>query len=319
MMSNANSNRSLPPFWGTEAGHSLLKAVDPLGLAVFAVHIGKQAGLDESDYPRVYPWCGYPLPGLHEVAPRAPLAKKVTNLEWLGHPIFWLFGDVLMAQSAPASSEFDTEPVMVTALRLALQMEITGLFDVENGEWANILDAIGLNVEDPFDVIRIKAWQNGAADSLLDGFNLGDTIMKDVPASMVHSIIFDANLLGIVASYTGTLSAFLFRSIIVTLLEGNDVEQMISYAQLIGVMVSDFVGSVMDENVFKRWLELTKNVESVSSDARRDVGVISGILQEMFGILDAICVNNDDIVDGLYQQIQALDDEIANLKVFTEE
>jgi hypothetical protein len=76
----------------------------------------------------------------------------------------WL-PDRLSAPSADDSSD-------VFAVRVALELTITGLYDVETGTWLDILSTVGLDVDDDIVQARITEWLEGAPDAELDSIDL---------------------------------------------------------------------------------------------------------------------------------------------------
>jgi hypothetical protein len=101
-----------------------------------------------------------------------PLAKRELGKHWAAvtepssfwHPLFWLPERL----AAPAAGE----RIDVWAVRIALELTITGLYDVESGTWLDVLSTVGLDSEDPVVQGRITEWLEGEPDEDLDSIDL---------------------------------------------------------------------------------------------------------------------------------------------------
>lgn len=90
--------------------------------------------------------------------------------EMMWHPLMWLPAHVT------ARAEFDgrRETSDEFAVRVAIQLLESNLYDHVSGTWLDILAVGGLDVDDPADVERVRLWLAGGGDSLLD--SLSDTV-----------------------------------------------------------------------------------------------------------------------------------------------
>ena len=101
-----------------------------------------------------------------------PLARRAPGTRWAAdaepaafwHPNFWLPERL----SAPVGDE----RIDVWAIRVALELTITGLYDVETGTWLDVLSTVGLDSDDPVVQARITEWLEGAPDEDLDRIDL---------------------------------------------------------------------------------------------------------------------------------------------------
>jgi hypothetical protein len=111
-----------------------------------------------------------------------PLATRVPGSRWADatdpaafwHPLLWLPPRL----AAPAAGE----RIDVWAVRIALEVTMTGLYDVETGTWLDILSTIGLDVDDEITQARITEWLDGGADEDLDSIDLSSGL--DDPADL---------------------------------------------------------------------------------------------------------------------------------------
>jgi hypothetical protein len=70
-----------------------------------------------------------------------------------------------------------TETTDLWVIRVALELEVSGVYDEETGTWTDVLDGVDLSVEDPRDVERVRRWLKGAVDHVLD--DLDESFMND--------------------------------------------------------------------------------------------------------------------------------------------
>lgn len=97
-----------------------------------------------------------------------PLTVRDAEVHWpadtepsaFWHPLMWL--PERLAEPA------DDERTDVWAVRVALEMTVSGLYDVETGTWLDVLSTVGLDSEDPVVQARITEWLEGTADADLD-------------------------------------------------------------------------------------------------------------------------------------------------------
>lgn len=101
-----------------------------------------------------------------------PLATRAPGSRWpatteaaaFWHPLLWLPPRL----AAPAEGEL----INVWAVRIALELTVTGLYDVESGTWLDILSTVGLDADDEIVQARITEWLDGAPDAELDSIDL---------------------------------------------------------------------------------------------------------------------------------------------------
>ncbi|MFC8797331.1 hypothetical protein ACFT2C_06335 [Promicromonospora sp. NPDC057138] len=155
-----------------ERGESLLLPMSALDVALRNTDFIRATGL-VPDCVLCTPHVAVALPRYHadgRLAARDPIAPAE-----LWHPLFWLPAEV--AGRYVLEQEDGTqaiEPDEVWAVRVALQMSVSGLYDVESGTWCDVLADRGLDVTDDAVLARIRRWQTGEHDDVLDGIELAD-------------------------------------------------------------------------------------------------------------------------------------------------
>jgi len=158
---------------GVPAGVALLDCASAydlaIGYAVFREHTGLGHADLVSEFAVATPLPAYP-DGVEDHDRRWPGVRP----EALWHPAFWLPEQIWPRQVR----EDLTEPDPVWAIRICLELEAAGLYLPDRG-WRDVLHDVGLRVEDPADLDRIRAWQQGAEDPALDRLDLSGRLVRD--------------------------------------------------------------------------------------------------------------------------------------------
>lgn len=160
--------------WFTEPGESLVDLASapthPFVTASRFDEVLEQTGLPQGSL--VAPdSIAFPL------APRWPgeddYAKMRGGLLW--HPLFWLPLEVSLPSVSkhPVTGEETMEGTDEFGLRVALELEASGLYDAESGSWLDVLMTfVGLDADDPAVQQRVLAFFGGAEDAELAGIDL---------------------------------------------------------------------------------------------------------------------------------------------------
>lgn len=194
--------------------------------------------LDEShinaDDVVISPLVGFPIP----VPKRDPLGNLLrwegVNPAMLWHPLFWLPKSVIskIVILSPAGEE-RVESADEFAMRVAAQCLYAGLFDVESGNWVDVLDLYGLDVNDPAVQERLTAWTAGGEDAELSAIDLTD-LFTDAKAD-IHSENVSATLAGVpffVRAQWALTADQAIRSVHDAREEGATGELALDYAQM---------------------------------------------------------------------------------------
>lgn len=85
--------------------------------------------------------------------------------------------------SKPAAGfEVYTETQDLWVVRVALEMEESGVYDTETGTWFDVLAHVGIDIDNHVDVDRVRRWLSGDVDNDLDLLDTGlemDRIITD--------------------------------------------------------------------------------------------------------------------------------------------
>lgn len=121
-----------------------------------------------------------------------------TRPEMMWHPLMWLPEWVYTRQVAdPETSRLENDDEY--AVRIALDLAETEMYDAASGTWLDVLALAGLDVDDPSDLQRVRAWLAGAPDRLLEELHDEvDELMDMTPPEATQSL---AQHLGVEQSY----------------------------------------------------------------------------------------------------------------------
>lgn len=104
-------------------------------------------------------------------------AWQGVNPAALWHPLFWL-PDRLSGRYQIQGSDgaVTMEGADTWAVRVCLELSMSGLYDAATGTWVDVLALHGLDIDDPAAIERVSRWQAGAPDPVLDGIDLGPVV-----------------------------------------------------------------------------------------------------------------------------------------------
>ena len=123
--------------------------------------------------------CAIPLPTYTAVPPAGRQFREV-NPEVMWHPLFWLPRRIAGRYKLPTgpNGELEPERSSVWSIRVALELTVSGLYSQDEG-WVDVLDTVGVDVDSEADLERIRKWQGGSGDTLLDAIDLAPYLHLD--------------------------------------------------------------------------------------------------------------------------------------------
>lgn len=157
---------------GVPAGLALLDCGSAYDLAVGYAEFRDHTGLDHAELISEFV-VATTLPAYPDAAEEHDRRWTRVNPRALWHPAFWLPTEVWVRQVVGDL----VEPDPVWAVRVCLELEAAGLYRPDRG-WRDVLHDVGLRVEDEADLARIRAWQGGAADPVLDSIDLTSRLLR---------------------------------------------------------------------------------------------------------------------------------------------
>ena len=177
-----------------EEGESLLVASDPVRSLANHVGAANAIGVRQADLiaSRMSP-VPFPVEGLRRNGRR--IDGVSASMMWL--PLLWLperlisraefqfvdgeilvvdrhghfAGDPHAIEEPIAGYPVSTETTDLWVIRVALELEAAGAYDPESGTWLDVLDTVGINIDEIDDVRRVRRWLNGQSDADLDDLN----------------------------------------------------------------------------------------------------------------------------------------------------
>ena len=98
----------------------------------------------------------------------------------LWHPLMWLPERLAgRYQLEDADGYVSTEDDDTWAVRVCLELTLSGMYNVDDGTWVDVLALYGLDIDDPATLDRIRWWQSGESDPILDAIDLSAEIDVD--------------------------------------------------------------------------------------------------------------------------------------------
>lgn len=180
---------------------SLLSDGEPLLLARSAIEAATRftTFAEVSGLPQVSvlstPLCATPLPlftdfGTHpDGSPRRRWAG--TRPEFMWHPLMWLpqrvAGRYSLSDSATGTQRLEDDDLW--AIRVALEVTASGLYEPATGTWFDVLDSVGIDIETPDGLDRVRRWLDGSPDETLDGIDLSGYLDIDPPSWALESAL----------------------------------------------------------------------------------------------------------------------------------
>lgn len=158
-------------------GEPLLLARSTIDTAVRFRAFGEEFGLPSNALISTM-LCSVPLPiytdfGIDEHG-RSRRRWAGTRPETMWHPLMWLpprlAGRYTFHDSTTGMQTQEADEVW--AIRVCLELSLSGLYDAETGTWLDVLSTVGLDIEDEMDLARVEDWLRGESDPLLDTIDL---------------------------------------------------------------------------------------------------------------------------------------------------
>lgn len=167
-----------------EEHEPLLLSRSALKLAERVTQFSQISGIPESALT-MSPLCAIPMPiwpgdfGTSETG-RPRRRWEGVRPEFMWHPLMWLPEHMSgLYQIQKDDGTVKTEDLESWQARLALELTQSGLYDPLTGTWLDILDSVGIDVEDDLDQARIQDWLDGEPDEVLDAIDLTSYLVVD--------------------------------------------------------------------------------------------------------------------------------------------
>jgi hypothetical protein len=157
----------------TSPGEPLLLARDPIESVIRFGQFAEQSGIDTTELVASHT-VAVPLPIWPESWPACTRRWTGARSELMWHPLMWLPRHLANRVELPVEGnrqrrqESDDE----WAIRVALEMTASGLYDQTTGTWLDVLATVDIDVDQPRAQARLATWLAGGPDSTLDGIDL---------------------------------------------------------------------------------------------------------------------------------------------------
>lgn len=167
----------------TAPGEQLLIAPSAWDVATRFAEMVDATGLP-GDFVHTSPLVAVPLPI------RTTKSDERTGRNWpatvhaeiMWHPLMWLPDRVALRYRIASDEDprgYTIETDEEWAVRVALEATAAGLYDAETGTWLDVLDTVGLDIDNPVDLARVEEWLDGEPDPALDGIDISDAFVTD--------------------------------------------------------------------------------------------------------------------------------------------
>ncbi|WP_156891408.1 hypothetical protein [Agromyces subbeticus] len=167
----------------TEPGERLIVASNAWDVATRFTDMVDATGLP-GDFIHTTPLVAVPLPirtvhGDERTGRRWP---STVHPEFMWHPFMWLPDRVALRYRIASDDDprgYTLETDAEWAVRVALEVTATGLYDTATGTWLDVLDTVGLDIDNSVDLARVEEWLNGEPDADLDRIDISDAFAAD--------------------------------------------------------------------------------------------------------------------------------------------
>lgn len=161
--------------WMTEPGEPLLLSRDPIESVIRFGQFSEQTGID-TDSVYAGRLVAIPLPIYPETWAPGTRRWGGTKAQMMWHPIMWLPTYTTTRQNLPSDRAEGTSPETDDewAIRVALELTASGLYDDATGTWLDVLATVGIDIDRPEAQARVAAWLSGRSDPELDGIDLSE-------------------------------------------------------------------------------------------------------------------------------------------------
>ena len=154
--------------WLLSPGEPLILGSSPLEAAVRFGEVVESLRVS-GDEVTVSQICALPVPAQSQ-SPRLLARTCDPGIAW--NPMVWLPNRLIVPDGEPLQRD-------IHALRVCLELTASGLYDPVSGTWVDVLDLVGIDVDDEAGLERVVRWQAGGADPALDAVSMSEA-MTDV-------------------------------------------------------------------------------------------------------------------------------------------
>lgn len=235
----------------------------------------RDSGMDEADVLSAT-IVSTPLPDYTRI-PEGRRRWPGLSAALMWHPLMWLPPRlarpyVLVEEQADGGGHERLEGPTELAIRVALELTASGLYDADTGGWVDVLDLFGIDITAPGALDRIDAWLAGGRDDDLDRIDLSAYI--DDAADPDWAVRAVAELFDDLVASTWHLVADDLSGAL-TGLEGSTGEQILTR---LGTVMTIATGSIGDAvvglnlNLAQRLDQIRGSLSAVPTDPQSLLG-----------------------------------------------
>ena len=185
-MSTTPLRRHLQP----QADESLLLSMIALDVPYRLEEFAEASGLPDE---RIYssPLLSIPLPLYLDDTDDDQRHWSSVKPSIMWHPLMWLPPRVADRYTVPTDKDPNAlEDDDMWAVRVALEMTASGLYDQAEGGWVDILHLVGVDITSETGLAQVQRWLNGSPDPILDEIDLDAYLTADDdPDWAIRSVI----------------------------------------------------------------------------------------------------------------------------------
>lgn len=104
--------------------------------------------------------------------------NRCAPADMLWNPLLWLPERLALPCTIDNNGALETESVLHWRIRVALELTMSGIYRSDEATWVDVLALYGLDIAEEYTIARVKAWQAGGSDAILDTIDLDD-YMRD--------------------------------------------------------------------------------------------------------------------------------------------
>lgn len=285
--------------FATEAGEELLLARGAFGMAVKYNEMLEATGLP-SEAIISDPIVSVPMPRYEKEYTGEGNRWPSVKAPMLFHPLFWL--PKSLSDRYLLTHPDDPNPVLETdqmwMVRVALTLSASGLYDAESGSWVDILATVGIDIENKADQRRIREWQAGGPDDLLDSIDLTEYLAVKDETNEAWALNLSILMLEDLkrASWALIATDLLDNVDLAVENRGKDREQMAIQIKTASNMSTALLASVPDEDglpLLDFWVE---QEDEINSGALKISEVFDGPLKKIEEKLEYIVDSYSDSI-----------------------
>jgi hypothetical protein len=201
-------------------------------------------------------------------------------------------------------SEGSIESDVEWAVRVSLEVTLSGIYDPIDGSWYNPLAAVGLDIDDPEIQARVSAWLRGDTDELLSSIDLTEFTDNEEDVHWAARTVSDLLPTLIPASWA-SLADDLAREAGEVSLDSADLASAVHGAQTIATLARTVLNDVPG-------LRGQQKPSELFAEIRDELSTWDGTLDDLLtGPVDQLSESLYGIRDDFWPYVEELNAELG--------